>query len=151
MRGKAKWEHLNEDLHVLVTVEDAKNRATIKLKHAVEQVKKLLVPSVSPCLPCFTPITTARFLAYLLLKFRFPKWRPSFVNLVSLRFMQLRRWIYSIHRSLVSSAISNCFEIVSKVLLSNKLTKINNNYNQTCKCKVVLTARAVLRLQSHSN
>jgi len=47
MRGKAKWEHLNEDLHVLVTVEDAKNRATIKLKQAVEQVKKLLVPSVS--------------------------------------------------------------------------------------------------------
>jgi len=50
MRGKAKWEHLNEDLHVLVTVEDAKNRATIKLKHAVEQVKKLLIPSVSSCL-----------------------------------------------------------------------------------------------------
>jgi len=47
MRGKAKWEHLNEDLHVLITVEDAKNRATIKLKHAVEQVKKLLIPSVS--------------------------------------------------------------------------------------------------------
>jgi len=47
MRGKAKWEHLNEDLHVLVTVEDAKNRATVKLKRAVEQVKKLLVPSVS--------------------------------------------------------------------------------------------------------
>jgi len=47
MRGKAKWEHLNDDLHVLVTVEDAKNRATTKLKHAVEQVKKLLVPSVS--------------------------------------------------------------------------------------------------------
>jgi len=48
MRGKAKWEHLNEDLHVLLTVEDSKNRATIKMKHAVEQVKKLLVPSVSP-------------------------------------------------------------------------------------------------------
>lgn len=45
MRGKAKWEHLNEDLHVLITVEDSKNRATIKLKHAAEQVKKLLVPS----------------------------------------------------------------------------------------------------------
>ena len=47
MRGKAKWEHLNEDLHVLVTVEDAKNRAALKLKRATEQVKKLLVPSVS--------------------------------------------------------------------------------------------------------
>lgn len=55
MRGKAKWEHLNEDLHVLITVEDAKNRATIKLKHAVEQVQKLLVPSVSPfVMLCFT-------------------------------------------------------------------------------------------------
>ena len=51
MRGKAKWEHLNEDLHVLVTVEDTKNRAAIKLKHAVEQVKKLLVPSVSVFMP----------------------------------------------------------------------------------------------------
>ena len=54
MRGKAKWEHLNEDLHVLITVEDAKNRATVKLKHAVQQVQKLLVPSVSPRLPSFT-------------------------------------------------------------------------------------------------
>lgn len=51
MRGKAKWEHLNEDLHVLITVEDTRNRATIKLKHAVEQVKKLLIPSVSPSIP----------------------------------------------------------------------------------------------------
>jgi len=54
MRGKAKWEHLNEDLHVLVTVEDAKNRATIKLKHAIEQVKKLLIPSVRPRLVSFS-------------------------------------------------------------------------------------------------
>jgi len=45
MRGKAKWEHLNEDLHVLITVEDTKNRAIIKLKRATEQVRKLLVPS----------------------------------------------------------------------------------------------------------
>jgi protein quaking len=44
MKGKAKWEHLNEDLHVLVTVEDSKNRAVIKLKRAVEEVKKLLLP-----------------------------------------------------------------------------------------------------------
>jgi protein quaking len=44
MKGKAKWEHLNEDLHVLVTVEDSKNRAIIKLKRAVEEVKKLLLP-----------------------------------------------------------------------------------------------------------
>jgi len=63
MRGKAKWEHLNEDLHVLLTVEDAKNRATIKLKHAVEQVKKLLVPSVSPFIAHLTCTCLTGFLA----------------------------------------------------------------------------------------
>jgi len=46
-RGKPNWEHLNEDLHVLITVEDSQNRAEIKLKRAVEEVKKLLVPAVS--------------------------------------------------------------------------------------------------------
>ncbi|XP_049927656.1 protein quaking-B-like [Epinephelus moara] len=45
-RGKPNWEHLNEDLHVLITVEDAQNRAEIKLKRAVEEVNKLLVPAV---------------------------------------------------------------------------------------------------------
>nr|2BL5_A Chain A, MGC83862 PROTEIN [Xenopus laevis] len=44
-RGKPNWEHLNEDLHVLITVEDAQNRAELKLKRAVEEVKKLLVPA----------------------------------------------------------------------------------------------------------
>ncbi|RMC12663.1 hypothetical protein DUI87_10187 [Hirundo rustica rustica] len=44
-RGKPNWEHLNEDLHVLITVEDAQNRAEIKLKRAVEEVKKLLIPA----------------------------------------------------------------------------------------------------------
>lgn len=46
-RGKPNWEHLNEDLHVLITVEDSQNRAEIKLKRAVEEVTKLLVPAVS--------------------------------------------------------------------------------------------------------
>ncbi len=46
-RGKPNWEHLNEDLHVLITVEDHKNRAEMKLLRAVEEVKKLLVPAVS--------------------------------------------------------------------------------------------------------
>ena len=46
-RGKPNWEHLNEDLHVLITVEDHRNRAELKLKRAVEEVKKLLVPAVS--------------------------------------------------------------------------------------------------------
>lgn len=46
-RGKPNWEHLNEDLHVLITVEDTQARAEIKMKRAVEEVKKLLVPAVS--------------------------------------------------------------------------------------------------------
>lgn len=50
MKGKPNWEHLNDELHVLVTVEDTKNRADVKLKRAVDEIKKLLVPSVSrPC------------------------------------------------------------------------------------------------------
>lgn len=32
---------------MLITVEDAQNRAEFKLKRAVEEVKKLLVPAVS--------------------------------------------------------------------------------------------------------
>jgi len=45
-RGKPNWEHLSEDLHVLITVEDARNRATIRLKKAADEVRKLLVPLV---------------------------------------------------------------------------------------------------------
>ncbi|XP_032900782.1 protein quaking-like isoform X5 [Amblyraja radiata] len=44
-RGKPNWEHLNEDLHVLITVEDTQDRAELKLRRAVEEVKKLLVPA----------------------------------------------------------------------------------------------------------
>ncbi|XP_055697685.1 protein held out wings isoform X2 [Phlebotomus papatasi] len=43
-RGKPNWEHLSDDLHVLITVEDSENRAKIKLQRAVEEVEKLLVP-----------------------------------------------------------------------------------------------------------
>uniref|UniRef100_A0A673MS97 Protein quaking-A-like n=1 Tax=Sinocyclocheilus rhinocerous TaxID=307959 RepID=A0A673MS97_9TELE len=46
-RGKPNWEHLNEDLHVLITVEDTQTRAEVKMRRAVEEVKKLLVPAVS--------------------------------------------------------------------------------------------------------
>lgn len=34
-------------------MEDAQNRAEIKLKRAVEEVKKLLIPAVSICLQAF--------------------------------------------------------------------------------------------------
>ena len=47
MKGKPNWEHLSDELHVLITVEDTKNRAEVKLRRAVEEIKKLLVPSVS--------------------------------------------------------------------------------------------------------
>lgn len=44
-RGKPNWEHLNEELHVLITVEDSRNRADLKMKRAMDEVKKLLVPA----------------------------------------------------------------------------------------------------------
>ncbi|ETN69406.1 KH domain protein [Necator americanus] len=44
-RGKPNWEHLSEDLHVLIQCEDTPNRARVKLARAVEEVKKLLVPA----------------------------------------------------------------------------------------------------------
>ncbi|KFM77311.1 Protein held out wing, partial [Stegodyphus mimosarum] len=43
-RGKPNWEHLNDELHVLITVEDTNNRAAVKLQRAVEEIKKLLIP-----------------------------------------------------------------------------------------------------------
>ncbi len=46
-RGKPNWEHLNDELHVLITVEDTENRAKVKLQRAVDEIKKLLVPAVS--------------------------------------------------------------------------------------------------------
>ncbi|XP_037081473.1 protein held out wings-like isoform X2 [Pollicipes pollicipes] len=44
-RGKQNWEHLSDDLHVLITVEDSENRAAAKIQRAVDEIKKLLVPS----------------------------------------------------------------------------------------------------------
>lgn len=54
-RGKPNWEHLSEDLHVLITVEDTHNRAKIKLQRAINEVKKLLVPAVSTSPPPSPP------------------------------------------------------------------------------------------------
>jgi len=45
MKGKPNWEHLNEELHVLVVVEDSQHRAEIKMKRAVDEIKRLLVPA----------------------------------------------------------------------------------------------------------
>jgi protein quaking len=44
-RGRPSWEHLEEELHVLIQCEDTPNRAPTKLQAAVEKVKKLLVPA----------------------------------------------------------------------------------------------------------
>ncbi|XP_059084082.1 protein held out wings-like isoform X2 [Tigriopus californicus] len=44
-RGKPNWEHLNDELHVLITVEDSENRGQLKLQRAVDEVKKLLTVS----------------------------------------------------------------------------------------------------------
>jgi protein quaking len=52
-RGKPNWEHLNEELHVLIQCEDTPNRAAIKMLRAVQEVRKLLVPAVSALLPPF--------------------------------------------------------------------------------------------------
>lgn len=54
-RGKPNWEHLNEELHVLITVEDTVNRAEVKMAKAMEEVKKLLVPAVSMPTLAFPP------------------------------------------------------------------------------------------------
>jgi len=43
-RGKPNWEHLNDELHVLITVEDTENRGRLKLQRAIEEIQKLLVP-----------------------------------------------------------------------------------------------------------
>lgn len=43
-RGKPNWEHLSEELHVLISVDDTENRAKLKLQRAVDEVKRLLVP-----------------------------------------------------------------------------------------------------------
>ena len=45
-RGRPNWEHLNEELHVLITVEDSENRAEIKLQRAIAEIEKLLIPAV---------------------------------------------------------------------------------------------------------
>lgn len=46
-RGKPNWEHLDEELHVLVQCEDTPNRVYIKVKAAADEIRKLLVPAVS--------------------------------------------------------------------------------------------------------
>ncbi|KAF7639887.1 KH domain-containing protein [Meloidogyne graminicola] len=44
-RGKPNWEHLEDNLHILIQCEDTEKRARSKLDKAVGRVKKLLVPT----------------------------------------------------------------------------------------------------------
>lgn len=46
MKGKPNWEHLSEELHVLVVVEDSQQRSEVKMQRAVDEIKRLLVPAV---------------------------------------------------------------------------------------------------------
>jgi len=43
-RGKTNWEHLDDELHVLLQCEDTKEKAKTKMNIAITQIKKLLVP-----------------------------------------------------------------------------------------------------------
>lgn len=43
-RGKPNWEHLSEDLHVIIQCEDTPNRCAVKMSRAIEEVNKLMVP-----------------------------------------------------------------------------------------------------------
>lgn len=45
-RGQPNYEHLEEDLHVLISVEDTEERAKLRLAKAVEKAKDLLQPVV---------------------------------------------------------------------------------------------------------
>ena len=45
-RGQPNYEHLDEDLHVLIMVEDTEERARLKLQKTVEEVNFLLTPPV---------------------------------------------------------------------------------------------------------
>ncbi|XP_028409560.1 protein quaking-like [Dendronephthya gigantea] len=43
-RGQPNYEHLEEDLHVLIAVEDTQERASVRLERAVNEIKMLMKP-----------------------------------------------------------------------------------------------------------
>lgn len=47
LKAQPNWDHLNEDLHVLICVEDAENRADLKLERAESEINKLLESVIS--------------------------------------------------------------------------------------------------------
>lgn len=46
--GEAKYHHLNEDLHVLIEVFAPPAEAYARMGHALEEIKKFLIPVCSP-------------------------------------------------------------------------------------------------------
>ncbi|KAK0406326.1 hypothetical protein QR680_018507 [Steinernema hermaphroditum] len=44
-RGRRNWEHLEDELHVLIHCEETPNRAKVKLQNAIFKIKNLLVPA----------------------------------------------------------------------------------------------------------
>ncbi|TSR63307.1 KH domain-containing, RNA-binding, signal transduction-associated protein 3 [Bagarius yarrelli] len=46
--GEAKYNHLNEDLHVLIEVFAPPAEAYARMGHALEEIKKFLIPAVVP-------------------------------------------------------------------------------------------------------
>ena len=46
-RGQPNYEHLEEDLHVLIAVEDTQERASVRLDKAVDEIKTLMKPVVT--------------------------------------------------------------------------------------------------------
>jgi len=76
-RGTPNYEHLDEDLHVFIMVEDTDERARLKLKKAVEEVNFLLTPPVSEndfFLLLFN-FTYNTYIVYFLTIFCFPAYR----------------------------------------------------------------------------
>ncbi|KAM3176919.1 hypothetical protein ACTXT7_005561 [Hymenolepis weldensis] len=51
-RGKPNWEHLQEELHVLVSVEDYESRAELRLQHAVNAITVFLEQGLRTSTSC---------------------------------------------------------------------------------------------------
>ncbi len=65
-RGKSNYEHLDEDLHVILQCEDYENRATMKLEQAKEELNKLLKPPVNILFKFFQKIIIIIFFLFRL-------------------------------------------------------------------------------------
>ena len=56
-------EHLKEPLHVLIQVEDSRNRAESRLQFAMKQVKRMLIPAVRIHHPIICALSLSVFLS----------------------------------------------------------------------------------------